>query len=71
MIGALLTFSGLSAERKKRLKAARQDHDLTGEELLAIVRPESKGRFAQRLAARVTTIDAPPYIEDALDHLLS
>ena len=70
MIAALLTF-GLSAERKKQLTAALENHGLTGDELLAIVQPASKGRFAQRLAAQVATIDAPQYIEDALDHLLS
>jgi hypothetical protein len=70
MVDALLSF-GPSAKLKKRLETAREQHDLTGDELLAIVTPQSKGRFAQRLAARVASLAAPQYIEDALDHLMS
>lgn len=69
MVSALLTLP-LSATKRVKIETAHADGSLTGQAFLGYVR-KSKGRFAQRLTARVNGLDAPDYVQDALTHVMS
>jgi hypothetical protein len=68
MFAALDTFD-LSHGTKQRLDAARDSEETTGRQLLGFLSgTRTKGRFAQRLAS-AESLDAPAYVQRALDHL--
>lgn len=61
-----------SAERKMILNAWESTlKDFDADELIKMVEQMGKGRFAQRLATRITSKRVPTYIADAVNHVLA
>lgn len=71
MFDALETFS-LSNSAREKIAEAREAGNMVGKDFLPSigVGALTKGRFAQRLASSFESLDAPDYIERALDHLM-
>lgn len=70
MFAALASLRGPLAA--KRIMAKHDAGDVTGDQFLDLVEAGStKGRFAQRLASLSDHLDAPDYLERALEHLMS
>lgn len=70
MFDALQTC-GLSKPAREKIAEARDAGNMVGEDFLRYMGTLTKGRFAQRLASSFESLDAPDYIERALDHLMS
>ncbi|MFL5899079.1 MAG: ATP-dependent nuclease [Solirubrobacterales bacterium] len=60
----------LTGPQQKKFEEAKSDGGFDGSDYLDLLAGR-KGRAAQRLAARVEELDAPPYIERALKHLMA
>jgi putative ATP-dependent endonuclease of OLD family len=70
MLNALLSFRRSDSMRAQSA-TPQGDASMAAETFLRYVERVSKGRFAQRLAASTETLDAPAYVQHALEHLMS
>lgn len=68
MIAALLSFPFGSTSRA-RIEAAQAD-GMSSEQFLGYVERVSKARYAQRLSTADGALEAPPYLQQALAHLM-
>jgi putative ATP-dependent endonuclease of the OLD family len=69
MIDALLSFPFRPASRA-RIEAAHAD-GMSSEQFLGYVERVSKGRYAQRLSTADGALEAPPYLQQALAHVMA
>ena len=69
-IAETLLEAGFGRRRQRMIEGWRDDPDSLDEErYLALIEEIGKGRFAQRLAARVAGLAPPTYIGDAIEYV--
>ena len=69
-IAETLLEAGFGRRRQRMIEGWRDDPDSLDEErYLALIEEIGKGRFAQRLAARVAGLAPPTYIVDAIEYV--
>jgi putative ATP-dependent endonuclease of the OLD family len=69
MFEALETFNW-GTQTKQKIEAGKAA-TIQGGEFLEWVEARGKGRFAQRLAGLADSLDAPGYVQRALEHVMS
>jgi putative ATP-dependent endonuclease of OLD family len=69
MLGALASFKWSKKRSSEIQTALDSDGAMDAEQFMDLVAVLGKGRYSQRLAASVEALDAPTYINSALEHL--